>query len=327
MSAAPSSVPAGFLATLPSGGVPQVGAQSVHAVALVSGGSVAPASQKKKAGAALYAIGAVVALAAVAAGGFLIVRPRMTKHAEPIAAATVVAPVAADPAAPSTRWQDQIVAQNTAPTPDVAPADTAAPAGTDAKDLAVKPPAPVANTAKSTGQSFVKKGAPDAPPAAKNNKLADQLMGQDDSAKPAPSPAVVPPAAVAAKDPNAPAGAAGLNDAMKTAAGPTDSAPTQGSQPTSPAFAAGTVPQRPSQGAVTGAIGAALPGARACLSPDDAVSRATMVFGSDGTVQSVNVHGAAAGKPAEACIKAALSKAKVPPFAEATYTANITVRH
>ena len=37
--------------------------------------------------------------------------------------------------------------------------------------------------------------------------------------------------------------------------------------------------------------------------------------------------GGAAGKPAEACIKSALMKAKVQPFAEPTYTANVTVRH
>jgi hypothetical protein len=51
------------------------------------------------------------------------------------------------------------------------------------------------------------------------------------------------------------------------------------------------------------------------------------VFASGGNVQSVSVSGAAAGKPAEACIKGALMKAKVTPFAEPTYTANITVRH
>ena len=104
-----------------------------------------------------------------------------------------------------------------------------------------------------------------------------------------------------------------------------DATPAAGS--TGPQFAAGTVPQKPSQGAVTGAIGAVLPGARACLGPDDAVSRATITFASAGNVQSVSVSGGAAGKPAEGCIKAALSKAKVTPFAEATYTAPITIRH
>ena len=91
--------------------------------------------------------------------------------------------------------------------------------------------------------------------------------------------------------------------------------------------AAGNIPQKPSQGAVTGAIGAVLPGARACLGPDDPISRATVVFASDGAVERVNVTGSAAGKPIEACIKGALMKAKLQPFAEPSYTANITIRH
>jgi hypothetical protein len=90
---------------------------------------------------------------------------------------------------------------------------------------------------------------------------------------------------------------------------------------------AGSVPQKPSQGAVTGAIGAVLRNARECLGPDDPVSHANVVFVSDGTVQSVSVTGAAAGKPAEACIKAQLGKAKVGPFAEPSYSTRITVRH
>ncbi len=92
-------------------------------------------------------------------------------------------------------------------------------------------------------------------------------------------------------------------------------------------FSAGSVPQKPSQGAVTGAIGVALPGARACLGPDDPVSRASITFVSAGTVESVTVSGGAAGKPAEACIRSALSKAKVTPFAEPTFSATVTVRH
>jgi hypothetical protein len=89
----------------------------------------------------------------------------------------------------------------------------------------------------------------------------------------------------------------------------------------------GSVPQKPSQGAVTGALGAVLPQARACLGPDDPVSRASIVFSSNGVVQSVSVSGPAAGKPSETCIKDALTKAKVQAFAEPTYTANITIRH
>ena len=51
-----------------------------------------------------------------------------------------------------------------------------------------------------------------------------------------------------------------------------------------------------------------------------------VTFKSDGTVQSVSVSGGAAGKPAEACIRSALSKARIPPFAQPTFTAPTTVR-
>lgn len=117
-----------------------------------------------------------------------------------------------------------------------------------------------------------------------------------------------------------------LGDEMRKAVGDKGNDPSPAAGATGPQFAAGTVPQKPSQGAVTSAIGTVLPSARGCLGPDDPISRAAVVFGSAGTVQSVRVSGGAAGKPAEACIQSALGKAKLAPFAEPTYTANITVR-
>ena len=92
-------------------------------------------------------------------------------------------------------------------------------------------------------------------------------------------------------------------------------------------FAAGTVPQRPSQGTLTSALGRVLGKAKSCIGPDDPISRASVVFASAGTVSSVTVSGNAAGKPAEACIKTALSSAKLnTPFAEPTYTTTVTIR-
>ncbi len=88
----------------------------------------------------------------------------------------------------------------------------------------------------------------------------------------------------------------------------------------------GSIQPRPSQGQVTGVINSVMPSVRACLGSDDPVSRATVTFQSDGTVKSVNVTGFAAGKPQEACIKSALSKAALAPFAEATYPVPITIR-
>ena len=118
-------------------------------------------------------------------------------------------------------------------------------------------------------------------------------------------------------------GAIGAGGRHESAGGTSDN----GSDKKGPDFAPGSVPQKPSQGALTGALGAVLPGARACLGPDDPVSRATVVFSSNGSVQSVAVSGGAAGKPSEGCIKSALGKAKLQPFAESTYTTTVTVRH
>jgi hypothetical protein len=132
---------------------------------------------------------------------------------------------------------------------------------------------------------------------------------------------------VEAKDLPPSAGAPGdLGAAMRVAAGPGAAAETN-DKPIGPQFAAGSVPQKPSQGAVTGALGSVLSGARACVGADDPISRATVTFASAGNVTGVTVSGGAAGKPAEACIKAALSKAHVAPFAEASYSAPVTIRH
>jgi hypothetical protein len=103
---------------------------------------------------------------------------------------------------------------------------------------------------------------------------------------------------------------------------PTPAAANNDSSPGTP----GNVPLKPSLGAVQGALGAVVPSARGCLGADDAVSRATVTFQSDGSVQRVAVTGGAAGTPAEGCIRSALSKAHVPPFAQPTYASPVTIR-
>jgi hypothetical protein len=87
-----------------------------------------------------------------------------------------------------------------------------------------------------------------------------------------------------------------------------------------------SVPIRPSLGAINGALGTAMPAARACLEPDSPISRATITFQSDGSVSNVSVTEWAAGKPVEGCIRAALMRARVPPFAQPTYTVPATIR-
>jgi hypothetical protein len=132
------------------------------------------------------------------------------------------------------------------------------------------------------------------------------------TAAPTTDPALVAaiPAATAA-----PTASANLGSLMQQAAGvtssPTATATATATDDSLPA--PGSVPLKPSQGAIQGSLGAALPSARSCLGPDDPISHATITFKS-------------AGKPAEGCIRAALSKARVAPFAQPTFTATATVR-
>ncbi|MDB5212574.1 MAG: alginate regulatory protein AlgP [Myxococcaceae bacterium] len=310
----PFSAPGSAPASLPPGSISQplsLSSASSAPISLAAGHASAVASSSQRAVVAVQpkkgngkvialVLGGLVAVSSMAAGGFFFMKHRA---AEQLAKNTaVVTPVVA-PAAPETK---PVEAANTTPAPAADPSvdPNALPTATPDSKVAAAP------------KVAAKGGAPVA--VAKNDK-------------PAPAPVKEEAAKLSAKDlPTTPTGPGGdLGSAMGAAVGkdgkPVDQTPAAAS--TGSQFAAGTVPQKPSQGAVTGAIGAVLPGARGCLGPDDPVSRASITFTSAGTVQSVNVTGGAVGKPAEACIKGALGKAKVAPFAEATYTANITVRH
>jgi hypothetical protein len=124
-----------------------------------------------------------------------------------------------------------------------------------------------------------------------------------------------------------------LEALMRRAVGttPGTTAAAGGPSPPTPAAdarsgAAGNLPARPAAGAVQGAVGAVLPAARYCVPPGDSVSRATLTFKSDGSVQGVSLTGDAAGQPAEACIRSKLMGARVPPFSSPTFTWTVTVR-
>ena len=294
----PASLPPasmGPASMAPASYVPSSIAPAPSSVSSLDAGAYAAQPKKKKGGVVLL-FGALVAAAAVAAGGFFFVKGQHAKaDAAALALANKPAPV--------------VVA-----TPEAKPADTVAANPTPSAPAEMDPNA-LPDPAKPAAVVAAKAGAPAAKPAA--------------VAMAAPSPAKEESTKISQKDlPTAPTGPGGdLGAAMKGAVGDKDQAQTPAAAATGPAFAAGSVPQKPSQGAVTGALGAVLPAARACLGPDDAVSRASITFGSGGSVQTVNVSGGAAGKPAGDCIKKALMGAKVAPFAEATYTAPITIRH
>ena len=119
----------------------------------------------------------------------------------------------------------------------------------------------------------------------------------------------------------APSTAGDLGDAMRGAVGARDQAPTEKPAETPSGPNASQV--RPSPGAVVGALGSVLPAARACLGPDEPARSGLIVFKSDGTVARVDIKGT---KPEDECVRSALSKAKVAPFVEESFSTRVTVR-
>ena len=122
-----------------------------------------------------------------------------------------------------------------------------------------------------------------------------------------------------------------LEDDQPTSAPPPAAKPADRALPPDPALrpadsTGGAIPVKPSTGAVQAALGAVMSGARHCVAGDEAASSAVVVFASDGHVQSVSVSGPASGKPSGACIEAQLSRARVQPFAAASFSVNATVR-
>jgi hypothetical protein len=300
------ALPAGTLVS-PSLARPIV-APALGAQALLT----APAAGRESArgGGAFVRIGAVLGFAAIAAGAFFVVRsvraPSMASA--PVA---VAAPHAGAETAPAVAAM-----QAPAPTPAANPGvDPLSLPKENAKDLAAAQGHHATRAWHPThgAQTLVAKADPkeaeEAAPAAK--------------AEPVAAKAEAPAAAAAVPANNA------LLNSMMAAATPAAAAKPEGTPvPAAAAIGAGGggVAPHPSQGQVTGALGSVLSEARGCLNEGDGVSRAHVVFGSDGAVQSVAVSGFAAGKPVEACIKAALGKAHVPAFAEASYGATVTVR-
>ncbi len=84
---------------------------------------------------------------------------------------------------------------------------------------------------------------------------------------------------------------------------------------------AGSVPLNPSAGAVSAALSSVRSGAQACLAGQTEPATAVVTFAADGHVLRVS-----AGGPSSACIKAALSKAQIAPFAKDSFSATTTIR-
>jgi hypothetical protein len=256
---------------------------------------------------AWLALVGVAAVAAAAAGAFFAARhPAAT---QPDAPAIAVAVTGATPSASPASASKGAAA--------VAPAPVATGPSDDSVDPSKLPRALPAGAAR-----------PGPALAAASSPRAAANAGAGAAGAAANTPAASPPVAPAP----AGGGEKNLEALMRESTGaPAESPPVQpaiapaGAQ--SPSESGDrSVPLRPSLGAINGAIGTAMPAARACLDVDAPVSRASITFNSDGSVGAVAISGWAAGKPAEECIKAALGKARVPPFAQPTYTVPATIR-
>lgn len=148
---------------------------------------------------------------------------------------------------------------------------------------------------------------------------AEPPLDKAAAAAPVEQPAAAPPVAPAADSKSQ-----SLAQAMESAVG----AQGKGETSDKPAEKVndGSLPETPSQGAIQGALASVRDAARACVVDYEDVSRATIVFSSSGTVSSVTVSGAAAGKSAAGCIQAALKRARVEPFKRSTFSVSMTIR-
>lgn len=116
-----------------------------------------------------------------------------------------------------------------------------------------------------------------------------------------------------------------LEDAMRIAAGAPTVAPRASSSAGAPATSeTSSVSQvRPAPGAIVAALAPVQDAARRCLGPDDEARACVVTFGHAGRAVRIEVPGDDAKG---ACIRGALSKAEVSPFAEDTYRTRITIR-
>lgn len=152
-----------------------------------------------------------------------------------------------------------------------------------------------------------------AAPVAKATSKAGAAEGTAVPAGAASVAAATPPAVVLEEDP----------EQVKVAS---PSEPPPQAEPAAEALkpaegTSGGVPLTPSAGAVSTALGSVRGNAQACLAGQTDPVSAVVTFASDGHVLRVTAAG-----PSGACIQAALSKARIQPFARDSYSAPLTVR-
>jgi hypothetical protein len=287
-----------------------------------------PEFRPKKRGGGAF-MGIAIALAGIG-GAYAIVAQ---KGGDPMAAVKKLIADFRPPEAAPTATPFSLTQETEPKTSPVAPgnAQGSRPAGIQISAL---PTATVATASPSTTPTTVNpeppkaKAAPIPPP----QPQVQQPQAVAVKAAPLPKPEKAPVAAPQEKaapeppPPAEPAGPPGLVGAIKKAAGPLEptSAPKE-VEATPVKLSNGEIPEMPAQGAIQGALGAQRGAARACMDGQSAPSRAAVVFGSNGKVQSVTVAGPAAGTGAESCIRKALSKASVGPFSRPTFQVSLTI--
>lgn len=246
-----------------------------------------PAQNERKGSLTVLWGGAGLVLAAAAAWVVLLGSPQKPESRES------ETPVAAAPAA-SAVAQAQAPTEAPHPLPPVAVAEPAA--------------APVAEPAAGDSLAAAKGGSSRGADSEGSTASAPAAArAKKSSSRPEKVELAEAPAAVAAK----PAGPPNQDAQLKPAAGKTDD---------------GLMPDKPSTGAVQAAIASVMGAARACVAGGDGPTPATVIFGSNGSVKSVVVSGAVEGTPAGKCISSALSRAKVAPFAQSSFSVGVSVR-
>jgi hypothetical protein len=168
----------------------------------------------------------------------------------------------------------------------------------------------------------------DAPSAERgvNTTLHAQSPAKNAAGQKAEPAATTKEANVDTNEAPAPAADGDLSGAMANAVG-AGAAAKQNDATAADAPAAGTIPLTPSQGQVQAAMSNVRGAARGCVADMEEASRASVTFGSNGSVSSVSVSGPAASNPAAAaCIRAALKDARVPAFQNPSFSVGLTLR-
>lgn len=238
-------------------------------------------------------IGVAIAAVGLAAGFGLYLTSKRTRMVEvPVAQTPAAATVTSAPAAPN-----PLTTPEAKPAPEKvaaeAPVDSL-PVATDAKPVVAETEGALAEKSSPKPSAPASNARPAAP--AGNARPEKVVLDEEHTGSGASTGAAQKPAASAA-----------LRPAELNANG-------------------GGMSDRPSTGAAQAAVGAVLGAARACIAGQPQASSATITFGSSGEVTGVNVSGGAEGTPAAACIKGALGKARVQPFAASSFSLGVTVR-